>query len=285
MKGKICIVTGSNSGVGRETALALSSMGATVVMAVRNQQRGESAQADIINKTGNHEVIVMICDMSSAESIRMFAKEFKNKYDRLDVLINNAGAIFSKRETTTDGFERTLAVDYLGPFLLTHELLPLLKSSAPSRVINAGSGLQSSGKVDFDDLQSGKNYNASNAYANAKLMLTMWTYHLARRLGGTGVTVNVTQPGFVATNLGRNSGSVPLSLAFTLMRPFQISAKKGAETSVYLASAREIEGVTGKCFSRLHETRTAEICYDLQTQRLLWDASTELLGLTPTNPT
>lgn len=285
MKGKICIVTGSNSGVGRETALALSSMGATVVMAVRNQQRGESAQADIINKTGNHEVIVMICDMSSTESIRTFAKEFKNKYDRLDVLINNAGAIFSKRETTTDGFERTLAVDYLGPFLLTHELLPLLKSSAPSRVINAGSGLQSSGKVDFDDLQSGKNYNASNAYANAKLMLTMWTYHLARRLGGTGVTVNVTQPGFVATNLGRNSGSVPLSLAFTLMRPFQISAKKGAETSVYLASAREIEGVTGKCFSRLHETKTAEISNDLQTQRLLWDATTELLGLTPTNPT
>lgn len=284
MKGKICIVTGSNSGIGRETALALSSMGATVAMAVRNQECGESARADIVNKTGNHEVIVMICDMSSTESIRTFAKEFKNRYDRLDVFINNAGAIFSKRETTNDGFERTLAVDYLGPFLLTHELLPLLKSSAPSRVINVGSGLQSSGKVDFNDLQSEKDYNASNAYANAKLMLTMWTYDLASRLQGTGVTVNVTQPGFVATNLGRNSGSFLLSLAFTLMRPFQISAKKGAEICLYLASAREIEGVTGKCFSRLRETRTAKKSYDLQTQRLLWDATTKLLGLTPTDP-
>ncbi|WP_455283887.1 SDR family oxidoreductase [[Eubacterium] cellulosolvens] len=282
MEGKVCIVTGSNSGIGRETALALANMGATVVMVVRNLGRGENARAEIVDETGNHATRLMTCDLSSMHSIRQFVKEFKQQRERLDVLINNAGALFSRRQTTLDGFERTLAVNYLGPFLLTHELLPLLKSGAPSRAINVGSGLHKSGKVDFDDLQSEKNYNAMNAYANAKLMFTRYTYELARRLAGTGITANVVEPGFVATNLGRNSGSHLYSLVHRMMRPFQISAKKGAETSVYLASAHEVEGVTGKCFSRLRETTTAQVSYDQQMQGHLWDATVELLGLPAT---
>jgi NAD(P)-dependent dehydrogenase (short-subunit alcohol dehydrogenase family) len=279
MRGKIRIVTGSNSGIGKETALALANMGATVVMVVRNRERGEEARAEIVKETGSDAVRVMICDVSSMDSIRQFAKEFQSVYHTLDVLINNAGAFFSKRQTAVDGFERTLAVNYLGPFLLTHELLPLLKSSAPSRIINVGSGLANSGKVPFDDLQYQKKYNGMKAYANSKLMLTMYTYELARHLEESGVTVNVLEPGFVATNLGRNSGSLLLSLGYRMMRPIQISAKKGAETSVYLASAPEVESVTGKCFSKLRETETSPVSHDQQVQRRLWGATMELLGL------
>jgi NAD(P)-dependent dehydrogenase (short-subunit alcohol dehydrogenase family) len=279
MIGKICIVTGSNSGIGKETALALSNKGATVVMVVRDKERGEKAQSEIINKTGNNDTFVMICDLSSMDSIGKFVKEFTEKYDRLDVLINNAGAVFRERQTTVDGFERTLAVDYLGPFLLTHQLLPLLKSSAPSRIINLASGLYKSGKIDLDDLQSDKNYKGMNAYSSAKLMVVMYTYELAKRLEGTGVTANAVLPGFVRTNLGRNSGSFLYALEYLIVRPFQISAEKGAETSVYLASSDEVEDVTGKCFSRMHETNTSQASYDQQTQKLLWDKTIELLKL------
>lgn len=280
LKGKICIVTGSNSGIGKETALALSNMGATLVMAVRNRERGEKAQAEIVSETGNPATHLMIYDQSSMNSIRQFVVEFKRNYDRLDVLVNNAGAFFSKRQTTIDGFEQTLAVDYLGPFLLTQELLPLLKSSAPSRIVNVGSGLERSGRINLSDLRFEKSYSAMNAYSNAKLMLTMYTYELAERLQNTGVTVNVVEPGFVATKIGRNSGSGLLSLAYATMRPFQISAKKGAETIVYLSSAAEVEGATGKCFSKLRETTTAQVSYDQQMRKHLWDVTVSLLGLT-----
>lgn len=282
MKGKVCIVTGSNSGIGKETALALANMGATVVMVVRNPERGEKALAEIIHKTGNQSTILMICDLASIDSIRHFAKEFTNKYDRLNVLINNAGAVFSKRQTTVNGFERTLAVNYLGPFLITYELLPLLKSSTPSRIINLSSGLSKSAEIDLDNLQSARNYNGMKAYANAKLMVITYTYDLARRMQATGVTVNAVQPGFVATNLGRNSDSRLQSFMFRMVRPFQVSAKKGAETTVYLASSHEVDGVTGKCFSKLKETTTAPISYDRQMQALLWNKTVELLGLTDT---
>jgi NAD(P)-dependent dehydrogenase (short-subunit alcohol dehydrogenase family) len=278
MKDKVCIVTGSNSGIGKETALALSNLGAKVVMVVRNKERGEKALSEIIKKTGNHNAALMICDLSSFDSIRRFSKEFTEKYNVLNVLINNAGAVFDKRQITVDGFERTLAVNYLGPFLLTHELVPLLKSSIPSRIINLSSGLYKSGKINLDDLQSEKNYNGMRVYASVKLMVIMYTYELARHLAGTGVTVNAVLPGFVATNLGRNSGSRLSSLMFRLVRPFQISAKKGAETSVYLASSSEVEGVTGKCFSKIKETRTSPTSYDRKLQTLLWDATTKLLG-------
>jgi NAD(P)-dependent dehydrogenase (short-subunit alcohol dehydrogenase family) len=278
INGKVCVVTGSNSGIGKETALALSGMGATVVMAVRDRERGEKARAEIVGETGKDAIHLMICDLSSMDSVRQFAKEFRRKYDRLHALVNNAGVFVGKREVTVDGFERTLAVNYLAPFLLTQELLPLLKSSAPSRIINIGSGMHRSGRIDFNDLQCRK-CNAMKAYANSKLMLTTYTYELSRRLQGTGVTVNVVEPGFVATNLGNNSGSRLYSLAFLIARPFQISAKKAAETHVYLASSPKVDGITGKCFSELKETTTAQASYDQQTQRRLYDTTLELLRL------
>lgn len=279
MKGKVCIITGSNSGIGKETALALAGRGARVVMAVRSQERGEKARQEIIDRTGNRRTDLMICDMSSMESIRNFSKRFKSRYKRLDVLINNAGVSLKERQTTVDGFEQTLAVNYLGPFLLTHELLPILKKSAPSRVINVSSDLYRTGRIDISDLQSRKGYSGIRAYSNSKLMLLMYTYYISSRLKGTGVTVNALTPGFVATNFGKNSGSLLSSIGFKLMRPFQISAKKGAETSVYLASSDKVKSVSGKCFSKKKEIVTSAISYNQKVQKHLWDKTIELLKL------
>lgn len=282
MKGKVCVVTGSNSGIGKETAKALARMGATVVMAVRSRERGESARAEIVEASGNEAVDVMVCDVSSKESIGHFVEEFESRYDRLDVLINNAGAVFSRRENSVDGFESTLAVNYLGPFRLTQEFLPLLRKSAPSRVVNTSSGMHKTGKIDLEDLQGKGKFKGMEAYANTKLMVTTWTYELARRLEGTGVTANVVEPGFVATNLGRNSGSLFNAISFKLVRFLQSTPEKGAETSVYAASAEELEGVTGKSFAKSTEAKSAEISYDPEVRRRLWDATVELLGLTST---
>jgi NAD(P)-dependent dehydrogenase (short-subunit alcohol dehydrogenase family) len=255
---------------------------------VRDQKRGENARKEIIKQTGNNSFDLLICDLSSMDSIRHFTKEFKNKYDRLDVLINNAGALFNKREVTAEGFERTLAVNYLGPFLLTHELLDLLKKSAPSRIINVSSGLAKNGRVDLDDLQSEKNYVGTKAYSsmrapvysNTKLMLMMFTYELARRVKGSGVTANVLMPGFVATNLGKNSGSLSSSIMFKMVRPIQISAKKGAETSIYLASSDEVKDVSGKCFAKKKKVLTCLESYDEDVQKRLWNKTESMLGLT-----
>jgi NAD(P)-dependent dehydrogenase (short-subunit alcohol dehydrogenase family) len=279
MSGKICIVTGSNSGIGKETALALAEMGATVVMVVRNQEKGEKALSEIVGQTGNKSVSLMLCDMSSMSSIRDFAREFKKKYSRLDVLVNNAGGEFNKRGVTDEGFERTFAVDYLAPFLLTNELLDLLKVSAPSRIINVSSGLAKNGKVNFDDLQSVKDYKGMQVYSNAKLMLMMFTYELSKRLAGTGVTANVLMPGFVATNLGKNSGSLWSSIMFKMVRPMQINAKKGAETSVYLASSDEVRDVTGKCFAKKKESVACLASNDALLQKRLWNETITLLNL------
>ncbi|MFW9943563.1 MAG: SDR family oxidoreductase [Candidatus Sifarchaeia archaeon] len=279
MDGKVCIVTGSNSGIGKETALALAEMGATVVMAVRDAEKGENARTEILEQTGNTKTDLMICDLASLDSIRQFAKEFTQKYDRLDVLVNNAGCTIHKRQVTIDGFERTLAVNYLGPFLLTHELLPMLKSSAPSRVINLTSGIHSSARVDFDDLQNERKYKAMNAYGTAKLMVVMHTYELARRLEGTGVSVNAVHPGFAATNLGSNTGALRHRIMFKMVRPLQMSAKKGAETSVYVATSPELEGVTGKYFAKSQERPSSELSYDEEAQKRLWVVTEELLGL------
>ena len=285
MKGKTCIVTGSNSGIGKETAKTLADMEATVVMVVRNQDRGEKAKKQIIDETGNHSTSLMICDLSSMDSIRQFTEEFKDRFDRLDVLINNAGAVFSKRQITIDGFEETLTVNYLGPFLLTYDLLPLLKSSAPSRVINLSSGairrsgVHGLGRLDFNDFMSEKNYSGMKVYGKAKIMIIMFTQELTRRLEGTGVTANTVLPGFVATNLGRNSGGRLNSIMFTLMRPFQLSAKKGSETSVYLASSEEVERVTGKIFSKQKDVTKDFILEDQDTQKLLWNKTLDLLGI------
>lgn len=279
MEGKTCIVTGSNSGIGEATATRLAEMGATVVMAVRNRERGEKARDAVVSQTGNTETTVMIVDMSSGDSIRRFTDEFTQCYSRLDVLINNAGAFISKHQTSPEGFEMTLAVNYFGPFRLTNWLLPTLKSSAPSRVINITSGIQRIGKPDLTRFSTGKGYSSNGAYADSKAMLTMFTYALARRLEGTGVTVNALEPGFVATDLGSNSGSRMQGLMFNMMKPFQITPTQAAELPVYLASSPEVEEVTGRCFRKMKVIETTKLSMDVEAQEQLWAETVKTLGL------
>jgi NAD(P)-dependent dehydrogenase (short-subunit alcohol dehydrogenase family) len=277
MEGKIVIITGSNSGIGKETALALSKKMGTVVMAVRSKEKGEAARKEIMKELPDASLDVLVCDLASRTSITGFVVEFTGKYSRLDVLINNAGAEFSKRGVTQDGFENSIGVNYLGPYLLSEMLIPTLRHSAPSRIINLSSGLHKSGHIDFNDLQSVRKYDSMKVYSNAKLMVLLWTYDLAKRLNGTGVAVNAVMPGFVATNLGKNSGSIMQSIMFSLVRPMQITAKKGAETSIYLASSMDVEGITGKCFASSKIVETSIESYDLDKQEKLREATIKML--------
>jgi len=279
--GQVCIVTGANSGIGYHTAMGLAERGATVVMVVRNMDKGETAMEEIKQATGASSVYLMHCDVSDVASVDRFTKAFKERFMCLNVLINNAGAAFSKRQETEAGFEKTIATNYLGVFRLTNNLLAMLRETEPSRIINISSGMHKTGKIDFDDIMMEKKYASMKQYANSKLIVTTFTYALARRLVGTDVTANVVEPGFVATNLGRNMGGLRDRIAFTIVRPIQISAEKGAETSIWAATASEIEGVSGKTFAKRKETESAEITYDEEIQDRLWDWTLKTLGEHP----
>jgi NAD(P)-dependent dehydrogenase (short-subunit alcohol dehydrogenase family) len=280
MQGKICIVTGANSGIGKATALGLAQMSATVVMVCRNQLKGEEAQNEIKEKSGNDAVDLMLADLSSQESIRLLAENFQQHYQQLHVLINNAGGVNLSRRETVDGLEMTFAVNYLAPFLLTNLLLDKLKASAPARIVNVSSGSHQSGYIKMDDLELEKGYRFMRAYGQSKLALVLFTYELARRLQGTGVTANCLHPGFVATNIGQNGvGSVGRSIVKLIFSRLGISPEEGAKTSIYLASSPEIEGVTGKYFAKSIPVRSAPISYDETLQRQLWEASTKLVNL------
>jgi retinol dehydrogenase 14 len=279
MAGKVCLVTGSSSGIGKATVFGLAALGATVVMVVRDQHRGEVAMKEVVARTRNREIRLEVCDLLSMSATKELVKRLNSSYSRLDVLVNNAGGVFASRENTPEGFERTLALNYLAPVLTARGLAPLLVSSAPSRVIDVGSGEHARGGIDFGDLQMTDHYSSRKAYSSAKLMLTMFTYEFARRFAGTGVTANMIQPGFVATNLGKNSGSRLQSALFRMMRPFQISAEKAAETSVYLSSSVDVKDVTGRCFSKMKEVKTSQVSYDEEMQKRLWDVTSDLLSL------
>ena len=277
MSGKVCLVTGATSGIGRVTARELAQMDATVVAVGRNRQKGEETVAEIKRRSANDKVEFMQADLSSQESIRDLARTFTDKYDQLQVLVNNAGGVFSKRETTVDGLEMTFALDHLAYFLLTTLLLPVLERSAPARIINVSSGAQGTGKIDFDDLQGGKRYSGWRAYSQAKLANVLFTYELARRLQGTGVTANCLHPGFVATGFAQNNSGA-LQALIKAGQVFAISPEKGAETSVFLASSPLVEGVSGKYFANKKEKKSAKQSYDESAARRLWDVSAQLTG-------
>jgi len=279
MQGKICMVTGANSGIGKATALELAQMGATVVMVCRDRARGEEARSEITTKSRNNAVDLLQADLSSQQSIRQLVENFQHHYTHLHVLINNAGATFpGRRRETVDGLEMTFAVNYLAPFLLTNLLLDVLTASAPARIVNVSSDAQASGYIQMDDLQAEKHYRS--AYGQSKLAEVLFTYELARRLQGTGVTANCLHPGFVATNIGQNGvGSIGRSIVKLIFSRLGISPEEGAKTSIYLASSPEIEGVTGKYFAKSIPVRSAPISYDETLQRQLWDESVKLVNL------
>lgn len=273
---KICLITGANSGIGYATAMELAKLNANVVMVCRNNERGEPTQKEIIEKTGNKNVDLLLCDLSSLDSIRKLAAEFKAKYQNLHVLINNAGVMLSKRELSVDGFEMNFAVNHLAPFLLTNLLLDILKKSAPSRIINVASGAHKMGKIDFEDLQSeNKKHRFMGLYGDSKLALMLTSYELSRRLEGTGVTLNTIHPGVVNTKLGMDRSKPKKGIA----RRFFKSPEKGAETSIYLASSPEVVGVTGKYFINKQEQESSEDSYNQEYAKKLWDITLELTGL------
>ena len=280
MQGKVCVVTGANSGIGKATAMGLAQMGATVVIVCRDQAKGEGAQHEITEKSGNDAIDLMLADLTSQASIRQLAENIQQRYQQLHVLINNAGGVNLTRRETSDGLEATFAVNYLAPFLLTNLLLDKLKASSPARIVNVSSESHQSGYIKMDDLELEKGYRLMRAYGQSKLALVLFTYELARRLQGTGVTANCLHPGFVATNIGQNGvGSIGRSIVKLIFSRLGISPEEGAKTSIYLASSPEIEGVTGKYFAKSIPVRSAPISYDETLQRQLWDESVKLVNL------
>jgi retinol dehydrogenase-14 len=276
---KVCLITGATSGIGKATAMGLANMGAGVVMVGRDRSRGEAAMADIKEKSGNASVDLMLADVSSQEQIRRLADEFKEAYPRLDVLINNAGVFRSKWITTAGGIEMTFAVNHLAYFLLTNLLLDVLEASAPSRIVNVSSGDHSNGTIDFDDLQGEKGYKGAKAYSQSKLANILFTYELARRLEGTGVTANCLHPGAgIRTNFGSGVSGV-FGVMVRALRPLMKSPEKGAETSIYLASSPEVEGLSGRYFVKKTEARSSDVSYDERLARRLWEVSADLTNL------
>lgn len=278
IKNKICVITGANSGIGKETSRGLAALDARLVMVTRNIAKGEAARDEIAKQTGNMNIALMQCDLSSLHQVKHLSQELASEYDRLDVLINNAGAVYAKRMLTPDGLESSFVVNYLAPLYLTNLCLPLLSAGSSARIINLTSGLHKQGTVRFDDLQNQIHYDSMKAYSNAKLMVLMWTYHLARLLKDSGITVNVVQPGFAATNLGRNTGSRMQEVMFGAVRFMQISAMKAAETPIFLASSPDGGELTGMCFAKKKPIKTSQESYDEEKQRKLYETSLELLN-------
>ncbi|MFX1298453.1 MAG: SDR family oxidoreductase, partial [Promethearchaeota archaeon] len=250
---------------------------ATVVMVCRNLKRGEAALAEIKQKSGNGSVKLMIADLSSMDSIRQFAADFKAKYQKLHVLVNNAGVHLAERIVTVDGYECTFATNHLAYFLLTNLLLDVIKASAPARIINVSSDAHGLAKIYFDDLQLENNFDGFTAYSQSKLANILFTYELARRLEGTGVTANVVHPGMVRTNLGRYSKNVRRVMEEA--GESLLTSEEGAATQIWLATSPEVENVTGKYFDNKEVVKSSRKSYNQDLQQRLWEVSEKLTGL------
>ena len=278
MTGRICVITGATRGIGRATAEGLAELGATLVLVVRRREDGATVARELRHAHGAPPPQVVPADLSSQRSIRDAAEMIRAHHPRLHVLINNAGTIPKERETTADGVEMQLAVNHLAYFLLTNLLLDRLIVGAPARIINVSSGAHQGGTIDFGDLQSERRYDPVRVYGRTKLANVLFTYELARRLQGTGVTANCLHPGVIATRLLADYMNVPL-VGGAIARTFGGSAEAGSETSVYLAAAPEVEGVTGKYFVERREARSSRASYDEESQRRLWEVSAQLTAL------
>lgn len=281
MEGRVCLVTGATSGVGRSAAETLASLGAGVVLVARDAERGQGARDEIRKATGNDDVTVLLADLSSQKQIRRLAAEFLELGRPLHVLLNNAGVVNRVRQETEDGIEATFAVNHLAYFLLTNLLLERLQQSAPARIVNVSSDAHRfAGPLDFDDLEARRSYSFMNVYGRSKLANILFTRELARRLDGTGVSANAVHPGFVGSNFATNNGAIA-ALFMRLLRPFARTPRKGAETAVYLCTSPDVDGVSGEYYfdcqphpPRDHALRAADA-------RRLWQVSEEMVGGVP----
>ncbi len=278
MQGKTCVITGATSGIGLVAARELAHLGARVVLVGRDQARTEDAVRRIQTQTGNHQVEGLLADLSSQAEVRGLARQVQQRCPRLDVLVNNAGGIWLKRELTVDGLERTFAVNHLAYFLLTQLLLDLLKASAPARIVNVSSAAHCRAALDFDNLMGQRRYNGWRQYSRSKLMNLLFTYELARRLEGTGVTTNALHPGWVATRFAANNGWIG-RVWQVVANCFAISPEKGARTIVFLASSPEVAAVNGRYFVQERETASSPASHEIEPARRLWQLSLEWTNL------
>ena len=269
------MITGATSGIGRETAIALAGMGANLVLPVRSLLKGQKLKEEIYNKTGNSQVDIMECDLASFQSIRNFTPGFLEKYDRLHILINNAGLWESKPLKSVDGIELTFAVNHLAPFLLTHLLLDVMKKSAPGRIVNVSSEAHRSGRMKFNDLEGSRGWNSLRAYGQSKLANILFTMKLAELLKDDKITVNSLHPGVVATGLFSMLPKFLMNFASL----FMLSPEKGAQTTIYLATSPEIADITGQYFSKKKIKKPTSEAVDQKVADKLWEVSLEMTGL------
>ena len=300
LMGRVCLVTGATAGIGAVTARELARMGATVVGVGRNPDKCATVGERVKSETGNPQVEFLSADLSSQAQVRRLAEAFKQKYDRLEVLVNNAGAYYLTRQDCVDGIELTFALNHLGYFLLTNLLLDLIKASAPARIVNVSSNAHQSARMDFASLKGGGFYNSWAAYSQSKLANLLFTYELARRLEGTGVTVNALHPGFVASSFAHNNGwlvawgtKVAQKLAGrptksrvwgpggtrSAKRPPGRTPEDGARTVIYLATSPEVEGISGKYFIDEKVVDSSPVSYDETSAKRLWVVSEQMTGL------
>jgi NAD(P)-dependent dehydrogenase (short-subunit alcohol dehydrogenase family) len=278
MKNKIVMVTGATNGIGYVTARELARMGAEVVLVSRSAARCQAAVEKIQAETGNQWVSYLAADLSSQAQIRSLVGDFLRRYDRLDVLVNNAGAYITRRQDSVDGIEMTFALNHLNYFLLTHLLLDALKASPSGRIVNVSSDAHLGARIIFEDLQLKRGYNGWQAYARSKLANVLFTYELARCMEGSAVTANVLHPGFVATGFARNNGLL-FDIGMRLTTLFALTPEQGAQTSIYLASSPEVEGVSGQYFRNKKAGRSSPVSYDQTVARRLWQTSAEMVAL------
>lgn len=286
MQGKTVLITGATNGIGEVAALELARAGAQVVIVSRSAQKCADTVKRIQQQTGNAAVSYIANDLSLMSGIRAAAETFRERHDRLDVLLNNAGGLFTKRQLTSEGLEMTFALNHMSYFLLTHLLLDTLKATAKQtgdvRVINVSSGAHyAARRIRFDDLTREKSYNAFGVYAESKLMNVLFTQELAHRLGGTGVSANALHPGFVRTGFGKNNKGFANAI-FSLIQVFALTPEQGAETSIYLASDETVRGVTGKYFTKKKPAAVNKLCQDITVQQQLWRVSEQIAGLPAT---
>jgi len=276
MAGKYVLVTGGTGGIGKATAAGLAALGARVGITGRDQGRAAAAAADIRAATGSRAVDIFAADMSSQAEVRRLAAQVLGTYPRLDVLVNNVGGFWAHRHVTADGLEHTFALNHLASFLLTSLLLDRLTASAPARIVTVSSGAHAQGRLDFDDLQGERNYSGQRAYSQSKLANVVFTYQLARRLAGTGVTATAAHPGVVATSFGTEDHAAHMGIMIRVARPLMKTPSRGALTPIYLASSPEAEGVTGQYFAGRKPKASSKASYDTAAAARLWQASAAL---------
>jgi NAD(P)-dependent dehydrogenase (short-subunit alcohol dehydrogenase family) len=278
MQGKTVLVTGANQGIGKAAAIALARKGARVVMVARNPAKGQAALAEVQAASPKRDAELIVADLSSQAEVRRLAAEYRSRHPRLDVLVNNAGVLVPELHTTVDGVEETFAVNHLAPMLLTLELVDLLKASAPARVVTVSSEAHRGARMHWDDLQfRAHKYRSFKAYGQSKLANILFTYELARKLEGSGVTANTLHPGVIASGFGHTYPG-PVSMLLKVVSPFLLTPEEGAATTVYLASSPEVEGVTGQYFSKCRPVRSNAVSYDVASQRKLWALSVEMMS-------